>query len=238
MGMDAQGFVLLMARLQSYFRCISYDLPDGVADGAALNRYRHADLVADLFAVLDHLSVDRCVLLGASFGSTISLAALHARPQRFTHGILQGGFARRPLAPLEVLAASFARFAPGRLARLPLVRPVLQYNAGAEFQGREPEVWDFFVQQNLQIPVRALAGRALMIHQTDLRPILPAIRQPVLLVCGDYDRLVGKCCEEELQRGLPNVARAEIEQCGHMPQLTHPEVFAEAVQLFLARTAE
>jgi pimeloyl-ACP methyl ester carboxylesterase len=39
--------------------------------------------------------------------------------------------------------------------------------------------------------------------------------------------------QAELQRGLPCATRAEIENCGHYPQLTRPEVFAEIIRQFL-----
>ncbi len=237
MAMDAVGFVLLMARLQAHFRCISFDLPDGEADGAHLMTYHHADHVADLFALLDHLALRQCFVLGSSFGSTIALAALHAQPGRFSRVLLQGGFARRPLAWAEVLAASFARFLPGRLAHWPLARKIVEHHQRDALQGREPAVWRFFVEQHLKMPLRALAARALLIHRLDLRSILPALTQPILMVCGDRDPLVGKTCEQELKQGLPLVARAEIENCGHLPQLTHPEVLAEVVQQFLLPTA-
>jgi pimeloyl-ACP methyl ester carboxylesterase len=233
MGLDAVGFVMLMARLHAHFRCVSFDLPEGADDGARLMTYRHADHVADLFALLDHLAIRECILLGSSFGSTVALAALQAEPRRFPRAIVQGGFARRRLAPAEVLAASFARFFPGRLAHLPFARQVLEHNQRAPFEDREPDVWDFFVAQNLRIPLRAFAARVLLIHRLDLRPILPTIKQPMLMVCGDRDPLVGKACEAELKQGLPVVSRAEIENCGHMPQLTHPEVMAEVVRQYL-----
>src|SRR5205807_2672548 len=75
MASDAVSFVMLMARLQTHFRCISYDLPDGDGDGARLMRYRHDNLVSDLFALLDHLHIRETLVLGFSFGSTIALAA-------------------------------------------------------------------------------------------------------------------------------------------------------------------
>ena len=234
MALDAIGFAMLMARLQKTFCCISFDLPRGDTDGARVRSYRHADLVADLFCLLDHLNVRQCYLLGSSFGSTIALAAMHEQPQRFARAILQGGFARRPLARAEVLAASFARFLPGRLGHLPFVERVLEQRTKREFLPREPALWDFFVNMNVMTPLKAFASRALMIHRLDLTPILPAIAQPTLLVCGDRDPLVGKACEEELKRGLPHVTRGEIEECGHMPQLTHPEVLAEVVQQYFA----
>jgi 3-oxoadipate enol-lactonase len=225
-----------MARLQEHFRCVSFDLPTGDGDGARLMQTTHADLVSDLFALLDHLNVPRCFVLGSSFGATIALAAMYRQPSRFSHAIVQGGFARRKLSRAEVLAASFSRFLPGRLRHLPFAARVMEHNARAEFLPREPELWEFFVEQNLRMPLRAFAARALMIHRLDLRPMLPAIGRPVLMVCGDRDRLVGKACEAELKQGLPLAARAEIEACGHFPQLTHPEVMAEVVRQFLLPT--
>jgi pimeloyl-ACP methyl ester carboxylesterase len=225
---------MLMARLQADFCCVSFDLPDGENDGAHVRSYRHTDHVADLFALLDHLSIRESVLLGSSFGSTIALAALHAQPARFPRAILQGGFARRPLARAEVLAASFCRFLPGRVAHLPFVRQILERAHRAPFQDREPAVWDFFVEESLRTPLRAFAARALLIHRIDLRPLLPAIKQPVLMICGDRDPLVGKSCEAELLHALPHVTRGEIEGCGHMPQITHPEVMAEVVRQWSA----
>src|SRR5579862_7071797 len=88
MGLDAVGFVMLMARLQEHFRCVSFDLPDGEADGAHPRNYRHPDFVADLFALLDHLAIRETMLLGSSFGSTIALAAMHLQPSRFPRAVL------------------------------------------------------------------------------------------------------------------------------------------------------
>jgi pimeloyl-ACP methyl ester carboxylesterase len=230
---DAISFAMLMARLQSHFRCVSYDLPDGINDGARLTTYRHDDLTQDLFALLDHLHIRECCLLGSSFGSTIALSALHQRPDRFDHAILQGGFARRPLAVAEEFVASWARYLPGRLGQLPFVRRVIEHNHREPFLQRDPDVWRFFVERSCQAPLRAFAMRLLMLHRLDLRPILPTILHPMLLICGDRDPLVGKTCEQELKQGLPNVARAEIEGCGHQPHQTHPEVMAEVVRQFL-----
>jgi pimeloyl-ACP methyl ester carboxylesterase len=229
---EALSFVLLMARLQSHFRCISYDLPDGVADGARMSRYRHVDLVADLFALLDHLQVADCVVSGSSFGSTIALQAIQQAPSRFTHGVLQAGFARRPLAPMEVLGASFVRFAPGRVAHLPFVLRVLGLNHHVGFQGRD-EVWDFFLERTLNTPLRAFASRLLMTGKFDLRATLPSIRTPMFMVCGDCDQVVGRACEQDLMRGLPNLTRIDLEACGHEMHLTHPEVLGEALMRVL-----
>jgi pimeloyl-ACP methyl ester carboxylesterase len=234
MASDAISFVMPMARLQQHFRCISYDLPAGEDDGARLMRYRHDDLVADLLFLCDHLGIRESFLCGSSFGSTIALAALHRQPQRFPRGILQGGFAHRSLTQPEVFFGHWARFLPGRLGDLRMIKSVIERIHRQPFLGREPEVWDFFVDRQARVPLRAFASRALMLHRLDLRSILPALQQSVLMICGDSDPLVGPTCQRELMQGLHFITRAEIEQCGHQPHLTHPEVLAEIVRQFLS----
>jgi pimeloyl-ACP methyl ester carboxylesterase len=233
MSDDALSFVMPMALLSRSFRCIAYDLPTGRGDGARLGCYRHAAFVADVFALLDHLGVSRCYVFGSSFGATIALAALHAGPGRLPRAVLQGGFARRPLAWAERLVARLARCWPGSLRRLPFRNALLRRTHHEPFAARPPEVWDYCVARWGSAPVPVLAQRALVLHGVDLRPLLPEIRQPVLLVCGDCDPLVGRPCEEELLKGLPHVSRAELERCGHVPYFTHPELLAELVRRFL-----
>src|SRR5437868_12322301 len=92
MADDSLSFLVPIALLSGHFRCVAYDLPSGCGDGARLARYRHADFVADLFALLDHVGAGQSYVFGATFGSTIALAALHARPQRLPRAVLQGGF--------------------------------------------------------------------------------------------------------------------------------------------------
>jgi len=227
----AMSFVMPIAQLSAQFRCIAYDLPAG----RALKSYRHADYVADLSALLDHLGIAECALFGFSFGSTITLEALRRWPARFPRAILQGGFARRPLGPGEVLLASLARYWPWPLASLPLRVKVLEYAHRAPFRSAPPECWDYFLDRQGSPPMSAVARRALLLHQLDLRRLLPAIQQPILMICGEHDHLVDKHCEQALLAGLPHVERLEIAGCGHMPQFSHPAAMAEATREFLTR---
>jgi pimeloyl-ACP methyl ester carboxylesterase len=230
---SSRSFVQPIARLAAHFRCIAYDLPDGRGDGARLRRYRHDDLVEDVWALLDHLGVRQSYVLGASFGSTIALKALRARPERLPRAVLQGGLARRPLTQAEHLLARLARFFPGSMRWMPLRKTVAWEINYAAFARRSPAVWDYFLECSGRAAVAALARQALLLHRLDLRALLPEIRQPVLLVCGDRDSVVPRAYAEVLLEGLPNAGCVTIEGCGHVPSYTHPEVFAEVVRQFL-----
>jgi pimeloyl-ACP methyl ester carboxylesterase len=229
----ASSFVPLIAHLSAHFRCIAYDLPTGQGDGARLRTYRHVDLVTDALALLDHLSVDRCHAFGNSFGSTVLLAAAHARTERFDRLIVQGAFARRCLAPAEILLARLARSCWLPVRALPLRQTILRHNARGTFAAQPPAHWRFFLEATGTNPVAAMAQRALLLHNLDLRPLLATIRQPVLLIRGDEDTVVRRECADELSAGLPNVTRIELSGCGHYAPFTHPEVLAAVIRSFL-----
>ncbi len=227
---SSRSFLLPIARLSGHFRCIAYDLPSGRGDGARLRRYTHADLAADLWALLDHLRVGQSYVLATSFGATIALAALRERPARLPRAVLQGAFARRPLRRAEWLLARMTRFLPGPMSRVPFRRQILQAINHGAFVGQPHEVWENFLESSGRAPIASFAYQALMLHRLDLRPLLPHIRQPVLLVHGERDTVVPWAHAEELLQGLPNARCAVLEGCGHVPNYTHPEVLAEVVR--------
>jgi pimeloyl-ACP methyl ester carboxylesterase len=234
MADSSRAFVMVMHRLASRFTCVGYQLPDGTTDGSNLARYTHADYTADLLALLDHLGFDRTALVGSSFGSTVALASLAAAPQRFTRGVLQNGFAHRPLNRFQRALARVARFWPGWFADWPVIyRAVMRRVERPTLSSLPPAVTDFFLANGSRTPIRASALRSILIDRTDLRPLLPGIRTPVLLLSGDRDPLVGSACTAELERGLPNAHRVEFAGCGHYPQYTHPGPMTEAIARFL-----
>lgn len=229
----SRSFILVISRLTAHFRCIAYNLPLGHQDGARLSRYRHDDLVDDLFALLDHLRLDRSYLLGSSFGSTVALAAMRRQPERIPRAILQGGLAHRPLRSVERLFSWLLRFLPGPTARLPRRERMLELVHRQPFAGQAEEVWRAFVQWTGESRLAALGHQARLLHSVDLRATLPHIRQPVLLLHGDRDTVVPRRHAETLLNGLPSAGLAVLEGSGHVPCYTHPEAMADAVRHFL-----
>lgn len=229
---SADAYLPTAARLTCGFRCIAYTLPSGRGDSARLAGYAHEQMVDDLFALLDHLHMDQTAVLGSSFGSTIALAAMHRRPERISRGILAAGFALRRLAPAERMLASLARWWPGSMRVLPL-RAALSQHVFGPLWNQVPDLWQYFLHVSGELPIAAVARRALQVQQLDLRPILPEIRQPVLLICGEADPVINRASEPDLLSKLPNVQQVELVDCAHLAHYSHPDVFAAVIRQFL-----
>lgn len=79
---------------------------------------------------------------------------------------------------------------------------------------------------------QALAGGLEILRHTDLRPALPAITQPTLVLHGERDTLAPLAAAEYTAAHLPHVSLKVIDGAGHAPFLSHPEQFLAAVKGF------
>jgi pimeloyl-ACP methyl ester carboxylesterase len=237
-GDSSRSFIPLASRLSSRFRCVAYDLPGQHGDGASLWWYRHEQLVEDLFALLDHLSLPRAYMLGASLGGSVVLRALRHSPQRVPRAIIQGGFAHRPLKWSEWWLTWFARFLPGTMARAPYRQKVLTAIHKPPFEGRDESWWQAFLDWTGATPIATLGQQGQLLHSLDLRPDLPHVCQPVLLMVGERDGTMGMPHTEALRQGLPNCGVVVLEGAGHVPCYSHPEMMAEVIRQFLTPPSE
>jgi pimeloyl-ACP methyl ester carboxylesterase len=225
-----RGYCLTLNRLASRFRTILYDYPgDQPGDGAKLRRITHDHLVDDVFGLIDHLNLGRVFLFGLSFGSTVTLKALHREARRFPRAAIQGGFAHRKFTAAEKAALRVGRLLPGGTARLPLHEKILAWNNLSHFPSIIIDRWPFYVEQNGLTPIAALAHRLDMVAHLDLRPILSQIPTEILLIHGNEDRIVARRHFDELKAGLPKAEGLVLPIVGHQPHYTHGELLAQVV---------
>jgi pimeloyl-ACP methyl ester carboxylesterase len=223
-------YALLLNSLAERFRTILYDYPgEHSEDRSRLGAISHDDLVDDLFGLIDHLNVGRAFLLGISFGSTVTLQALHREPRRFPKTVVQGAFAWRKFSFAERLALGFGRRIPGTTGRLPLRQTVLSYNTGSEFPAEIADRWPYYIEQNGLTRIAALAHRVDLLTRLDLRPVLPRITAEILLLQGNEDRIVPRRFFEELQAALSHATGVIMPLVGHVPHLTHAEAMAHTI---------
>ena len=79
----------------------------------------------------------------------------------------------------------------------------------------------------------SLRGGLELLRDSDLRSVLPQIKQPTLVIAGERDKLSPPEASIYLAQTLPNARVVEIEGAAHAPFMSHREEFVGHVMNFL-----
>ncbi len=174
------------------------------------------------------------ILCGASMGGMIAMEAAHQAPER-VRGLALLGTNARPETPdmYQLRESAIELFERGE------ARDVIELNAGFAFhtsRGGEAALLRRYVELVLDagVPQLVRQNRALM-QRPDARVHLPALRCPVLVMCGDGDRLTPPDCSREIAELVPSAELVWIERCGHMLTMERPVEVNAALGPWLAR---
>ena len=160
--------------------------------------------VADLDAVLDAVGVDRAALLGLGTGAGLAAAYAALRPDRTRALVLYG--ARAGAEDAAALAGQLAELQRGWGEPLFLAR--LAPSAADEPGLRE--WWARYLKASAS--PAALAAVLKASAALDLRPLLPAIQAPALVLHRSEDRVAAIADAREIAAMLPGAALRELRQ--------------------------
>lgn len=175
---------------------------------------RHATL-PEMAAALLAEHPGPLVLVGTSMGGILAFEVLRQAPSR-VKGLALLGSTARPDTP-EMIAYrndAIVLFEQGR------VDEVLQTNLRFVFHpsrlGDEALVSAYFAMiRHAGAPQLIRQNRAIM-ARADSRPLLPTIRCPVLVVCGDSDASTPPECSKEIAAGIAHAHFVQLPECGHL----------------------
>jgi pimeloyl-ACP methyl ester carboxylesterase len=209
---------------------ISYQLR-GEDDCFALRqRFDLADLVTDLAEFIDWHRLESPVVMGVSFGGVLALEYAARYPHRLQQLIVQGTGSHydNGLLP-RVARAVLSRFP------LPSDNPFINQFFNLLFGGKQKPgpLVEFVTQQCWQTDQSVMAYRLQLLDQFDISGRLKRIRVPTLVLSGQRDLLVSENSLEALATGLPNAKVCQLEGCGHLAFVTHPERLAKEVKRFV-----
>ncbi|RZI77693.1 MAG: alpha/beta fold hydrolase [Variovorax sp.] len=195
-------------------------LPPSLAPAVSDAHMRHGTIEAMAAAVLrEHEGP--LVLCGASMGGMIALEAARQAPERI-EGLALLGTNPRPETPdmRALREAAIELFERGD------VRGVIEPNVAFAFhpaQAADPRLVGAYLQMMLDAGGEQLIrqNRALM-QRPDAREQLPGLRCPVLVMCGDTDRLTPPECSREIAALAPDAELVWVADCGHMLTMEKP----------------
>ena len=201
---------------------------------------RVADTLSDasLSAMAARLLADapeRFALAGLSMGGMVALEVMRQAPERVT---------RLALFDTNALPDDDA----ARAQRLAL-RDRL---AGMSAYGEIPTAaWSYMVHpgavdvvaHDMEAMTRAVGPARYarqvqaVIEREDLRPILPAIAVPTIVVVGAEDRMTPRAMAEFTAGAIPGARLIEIPDCGHLPPFEQPAASAAIIRDWMAGAA-
>jgi pimeloyl-ACP methyl ester carboxylesterase len=213
--------------LSQGWRTISYDHRGSGASVAASDSITLANLVNDVFAVMDAHGLERCVLAAESSGALMALSAALQQPERISGLVIVDGMVFRGLDPAadpflkglqHAYSATLDRFVD---LCMPDDGPAHIKRWGRQIIDRAP-------------PEAAIALRQAN-NQADIRDDLPNIKQPTLIIHCDGDKIVPVEQARRLASALPNAELVVFKDSGHIPTMTRPVDVADQVLRFFAR---
>lgn len=232
-GMHGGVWEDVAQQLSTDFRVHSVDLPG--------YGYSKAGNVATLDAIMQELSVsfaEPLAVCGWSLGGQIALRWAAREPDKVRRLILvastpcfaeradwafgmEGEVLKKFAAELERdHAATLRRFIALQLRGSKNERELLALLRERLFMRGEPDLG-------------ALRAGLNILRDADMRSELQNIRQPVLIVAGERDKLTPPEASYHLAQAMPSARLVEVAGAAHAPFLSHPEIFVEQIKSFL-----
>lgn len=242
-GFTASNFVwndVLLPLAQKGFRVIAPDLVGfGFSEKPKRGEYTVDAQARMIIGLMDSLGIESAMMVGSSYGGAVAATCALDYGERIERlvlvdAVINDDIKRQPLM---------------RLARAPLlgdlISPLMLGSRTVVFrrlrQGYAPQNAHLFDESKMKAHHRPLLAastqRATLstLRRWSARRIEDEahhIRQPVLLVWGEYDP------ETPLKHGrlmlekIPNARLLIFRDCGHMPMEEYPREFAEVVASF------
>jgi 3-oxoadipate enol-lactonase len=222
------------AQLAAHARAIRPDLRGMGRSSVPDGPYLMETLAGDIAAVLDALGIDRVAIAGHSLGGYVAMAFCRMYTERVTKLALvcsrlaaddaQAARARNDLADRAEREDRIEAIVDSYVPRL--FAPFLLENH-SPLVDRAREI----ARQNS--PKGAAAMLRGMAQRAESYDIAEEIEQPVLIVAGAADQIVGLPEAEQVRGAFPRAQLRVLGRSGHLPMLEEPGALAELLVDFM-----
>jgi pimeloyl-ACP methyl ester carboxylesterase len=236
---DHQDWSGQIDALRGTYTVVAWDAPGCGASEDPPATYRMPDYAARVADLIDGLGLDRPHVLGLSWGSTLALALYQLRPEIPRTLILTAAYAgwAGSLTPEEVaerLRSSLHDLdtagSPEAFVRtwVPSLFP----------RDADPVVVEDYVKVMAGYHEGGVRQMLHAIAEADLRPVLPTIEVPTLLLYGAEDARSPLPVAEAMHHEIRGSELVVLPGVGHMSNLEAPDRFNAVVRGFLDRNAD
>lgn len=216
------------------FRAIAYDVRGLGESSMGDGQYTIEGHVDDLIALLDHLEIQQCVVVGMSMGGYITLRALERNPQRFRAAVLCNTRSESDTNEGKIIRARTMAAVKSR-GSLWFADDFIKKVFAPESFTRVPEAVEMIRTTIAHTPPLAIAGMLLALAaRTDTTPSLAAIAVPTLILVGEHDITTPPEASQAMHERIRGSALHIIPRAAHMSPLENPGEVNARLGAFLA----
>lgn len=207
------------------WRVVTYDHRGSGATRSHAPRITFDLLVDDLFRVLDHCQIDRCILAGESAGAAVVLEAALRKPDRFEALVLVSGRYTGNRTPQRDQLVNGCR------ANFPATMKAFVAACVPEEDCDAERAW------GEQIVLRSNATSAVELIECmegiDIESRVGSLPHRCLLLHGTRDMITPLASSEKLHELMQNARLVVAEGAGHVPTVTRPKWVADQIRAFV-----
>jgi pimeloyl-ACP methyl ester carboxylesterase len=209
------------------YRVIAYSRR-GYWGSAPLDRGNAGLASEDLHQLADHLGLGKFHLVGSAQGGSIASDYAFSHPERlFSLTISSNQFG---ITDGDIPAA-------GARIRLPNFDeiPVEFREVGPSYRARNPDGFKLWAELERKSGLAGMAGFRQPLKNRITEAMLPALKPPVLVICGAADLLTPPSIARMIAAKIPNAELVVAPESGHSVYWEEPEVFNRAVLAFIRK---
>jgi pimeloyl-ACP methyl ester carboxylesterase len=222
------------ARLGSFARVIAFDKRGMGLSDRDIDAYTIEGVAEDMLAVLDAVGCERAAVFGVSEGGTAATLFAATHPERTSHLVQFGTYARMAEAPdfPDGIPRERMRRLSQRMREQWGEPALLRFFAPSWDEDREAREWWARLLRNGASPavVRSLEA---MYEQIDVRPLLPLVKVPTLIMWRADDRLIPPPLSRAVAEGIPGARGVELEGVAHLFLAEDQDALLDEVEEFL-----
>lgn len=223
LGTDFRAWDPLLPHLPEGLRFVRYDKAGhGLSDFAGERPIEaHAD---DVAALLDHLNIEKAVIVGLSVGGLIAQAFASANPDRTVALVLCD--TGHKIGTPEIWNPRIEAINAGGMDAV--LEPTMERWFTPRYRAENPDfaIWCNMLTRTLAEGYCAV-GRA--IRDADFTDRTRAITVPTLCFVGAQDGATPPALVRELASLIEGAIFEEVEECGHLPCIEQPAALAAAI---------
>ena len=221
-------------RLGSFARVLAFDKRGMGLSDRSIGAYTLEGVVEDMTTVLDAVGWDRAAVFGVSEGGPAASLFSAMHPERTSHLVQFGTYARMAQAPdyPDGIPPERLRRLSERMREQWGEPALLRFWAPSWAEDREAREWWARLLRNGASPavIRSLGE---MYEQMDVRSLLPQVKVPTLVLWRAEDRLVPPPLSRAVAEGIPGARGVELAGGDHLFLAGDQEALLGEVEEFL-----